>query len=243
MKVIKTFFQFFESIKNTSNRPLYKKPEYEFKEFYKAFKNNDSLREILPENIDNDIFLIEGSGFQGEPIWIDYHVDPPSRKDEIGTSELIEVAKEEDPRFIPFIKYCQELFENGKMKELSLDYIIPNLDDKFKNHDWDVVKENPEYLNDCESEYKKALSAGIKDLNQTGLVKKYPNIKINLAQFWDLYAKNSINYFDSVVNKGGRIPCTQFILYKGIYYTIGGRRRMFWHFLNKMNPTVWVISA
>jgi hypothetical protein len=243
MKKIKSFTQFFEAITTMVNKPKYKKPEYEFKEFYRVFKSNPELREILPQNIDQEIFSIKGDGFQGEPSWIDLHVDPPSREGEITTPELIEIAEEEDPRFIPFITYCQRLFERGKMETLTLDFIIPNLDDKFKGHDWHVVKENPEYLNDCEIEYKKALAAGIEDLNQLGLVKKYPGVNISDAQFWDLYAKGSINYFNSAVSKGKEIPCTQFILHNGVYYTVGGRRRMFWHFYNKINPTVWVILA
>lgn len=246
MKKIKSFTQFFEAVTTMANKPKYKKPEYEFKEFYRVFKNNPELREILPQNIDQVIFSVKGDGFEGEPEWIDTHCDPPSREGEITTPELIEIAEEEDPRFIPFITYCQELFEKGKMETLTLDFMIPNLDDKFKGHDWHVIKENPEYLNDCETEYKKALAAGIKndqELNKTGLVKKYPGVKINFAQFWSLYAKGSINYFNSAVSKGKEIPCTQFILHDGVYYTVGGRRRMFWHFYNKFNPTVWIITA
>jgi hypothetical protein len=68
-------------------------------------------------------------------------------------------------------------------------------------------------------------------------------VNIPKVHFWYLYAKDSIGYFDSVLEKGGEIPCTQFILHNGIYYTIGVRRRMFWHFYNGFDPTVWVIVA
>lgn len=37
-------------------------------------------------------------------------------------------------------------------------------------------------------------------------------------------------------------PVKHFILYNGNYYTIGGRRRMFWHFYNHVDPTVWIME-
>jgi hypothetical protein len=87
------------------------------------------------------------------------------------------------------------------------------------------------------------MNIGLDDttLNGTlGLVKKYPNIKISQAQYWS-YIKGSIAHFNKVEKSGGKLPCTQFILYKGNYYTVGGRRRMFWHFYNGVDPTVWIM--
>jgi len=90
MKHIKLFEAFlFES----SNRPRYRKPEYEFKEFYRAFRNYPELREILPDDIDEEIFNVKGTGFDGEPEWIDTHCDPPSKQGEIATPELIQLAE------------------------------------------------------------------------------------------------------------------------------------------------------
>jgi len=240
MKRIKLFEAFI-----ASGKPSYKKPEYEFKEFYRAFRNNPELREILPDDIDVEIFDVKGTGFNGEPEWIDTHCDPPSKPGEITTPELIELAEVEDTRFIPLIQFCQELFESGKMEKLALSKIIPNLESKFKNHEWDLIQKNPDYLKDCEKDYMKLKKLGLNDdeMNQKGLVQKFPDVDISKAQFWALYAKNSISYFDSVLQKGGEIPCTQFILHNGIYYTIGGRRRMFWHFYNEFDPTVWLIAA
>jgi hypothetical protein len=116
--------------------------------------------------------------------------------------------------------------------------------DNFKSHDWHEVKENPNYLDECEAEYNKAIDAGLnsKSLNKKRLVKKYPDIKISYAQSWSGYFKNSIDYFNSVADGGGELPCTQFITHDDIYYTIGGRRRMFWHFYNNLNPKVWLIK-
>jgi len=238
--------------KKISMIPKYKKPEFEFKEFYRAFKNNSSLQESLPKDIDRKIFSIKGDGFEGEPKWIELHLDPPSKqktedgKDEvqlIGTQEFLELAKKEDKRFIPFIKFTEKLFNSGSIEEIKLDYILSNMDN-FKSHDWEELKTNPNYLDECEKEYQKALEAGLDDvsLNQTKLVDKYPDIKINYAQAWSGYFKDSINYFNSVANRGGELPCTQFIVRDNIYYTIGGRRRMFWHFYNNMNPKVWLIN-
>jgi len=131
------------------------------------------------------------------------------------------------------------------MEKLPLSDIIPNLKSKFKNHEWDSIQKNPDHLKDCEKEYMKLKKLGLNDdeINQKGLVQRFPDVNIPKAHFWALYAKDSISYFDSVVEKGGEIPCTQFILHNGIYYTIGGRRRMFWHFYNGFDPTVWVIAA
>jgi hypothetical protein len=237
--------------KKVTKSPNYKKPEFEFKEFYRAFKNNESLQTTLPKEIDKKIFKVKGTGFKGEPKWIGLHLDPPSKqKNEdgeevqlIGTEDFIKVAKEKDERFVPFIEYCKELFDNGKMEQLQIDFIIKNMDN-FKSHDWHEIKNNPDYLDQCVEEYQKALEAGLDDvsLNQKGLVQKYPDIKINFAQAWSGYFKDSINYFNSVAKGGGALPCTQFIVHDGIYYTIGGRRRMFWHFYNKLNPKVWLIK-
>jgi hypothetical protein len=237
--------------KKVRKSPKYKKPEFEFKEFYRAFKNNPSLQELLPKDIDKKIFSIEGGGFEGEPKWIELHLDPPSKqKGEdgvevqlIGTKDFLEVAKKEDERFIPFIKFTEKLFNSGSIKEIKLDYILSNMDN-FKSHDWHELKENPNYLDECEAEYNKAIGAGLnsKSLNKKGLVKKYPDIKINYAQSWSGYFKNSIDYFNSVADGGGELPCTQFITHDDIYYTIGGRRRMFWHFYNNLNPKVWLIK-
>ena len=108
MKRVKSFSQFFESASQIPTKPRYKKPEYEFKEFYRAFKKYSELREILPSEIDREIFSIQGGGgFDGEPLWIGAHLDPPSKEEEIGTDELLEIAEKNDPRFIPFITYCQ----------------------------------------------------------------------------------------------------------------------------------------
>jgi hypothetical protein len=239
MKYIKLFESF-----GTIKSPKYKKPEYEFKEFYRVFKNYRELRELIPSDIDQNIFDIKESGFDGEPEWLDLHVDPPGRSEEITTEELIKIAEKKDPRFTPFIIWCQELFESGNMEKIQLDYMTPRLNSNFKNHDWDILRKEPDYLESCEREYKKAINAGLDDyiLNNTlGLVSEYPDIVINKAQFWT-YIKDSIEYFNKTEESGGQLPCTQFILYKGNYYTIGGRRRMFWHFYNKVDPTVWVIS-
>ena len=243
--------------KKISMIPKYKKPEFEFKEFYRAFKNNPSLQESLPKDIDKKIFSIEGDGFEGEPKWIAMHLDPPSKqktedgKDEIqliGTKEFLELAEKEDKTFIPFIKFTEKLFNSGSIEEIKLDFILSNMDN-FKSHDWHELKKNPNYLDECEKAYQKSLEAGLDDvsLKQTKLVKKYPEAKMSTSEFsgaqaWSGYFKDSINYFNSVANKGGELPCTQFIAKDDIYYTIGGRRRMFWHFYNNMNPKVWLIN-
>jgi hypothetical protein len=239
MKYIKLFESFI-----SKRNPNYKKPEYEFKEFYRAFKGYPELRALLPSDIDQDIFNVIGDGFNKEPKWLEHHVDPPSRLEEITTDSLIKIAEEEDPRFVPFIIWCRELFEQGEMDKLTLDYIRPRLRSNFKNHDWDALEKNPDFLDRCESEYNKAISVGLDDdtLNNTlGLVQKYPDITINMAQFW-IYVKGSIAHFNRVEESGGQLPCTQFILYNGNYYTIGGRRRMFWHFYNHVDPTVWIME-
>ena len=240
MKYIKLFESFFPK-----RNPNYKKPEYEFKEFYRVFKNYPELRSLLPSDIDQEIFDVVEDGFGGEPEWLENHVDPPSRPGEITTDSLIKIAEKRDPRFIPFILWCRELFECGKMEKMALDYIRPRLRSNFKNHDWDALEKNPDFLDKCEREYNKAIEAGLDDhtLNNTlGLVQKYPDITINMAQFW-IYVKRSIAHFNRVEESGGQLPCTQFILYNGNYYTVGGRRRMFWHFYNHVDPTVWVIEA
>lgn len=239
MKYIKLFEAFL-----AKRNPNYKKPEYEFKEFYRAFKSYPELMELLPPEIDISIFKIEAGGHEGEPEWLEKHVDPPSKPDEITTDELLGIAEEEDPRFVPFILWCQELFECGEMEKLTLDYIRPRLSSNFKNHDWNQLEEDPDFLGSCESEYNKAIEAGLNDdtLKGTGLVQKYPNVIIWKAQFWAHYAKRSIAHFNRVEDSGGLLPCTQFILYKGNYYTIGGRRRMFWHFYNHVDPTVWIME-
>jgi hypothetical protein len=131
------------------------------------------------------------------------------------------------------------------MDKITLDYIRPRLRSNFKNHDWDVLEKNPDFLDQCEREYNKAIAIGLDDdtLNNTlGLVQKYPDIVINMAQFWT-YVKGSIAHFNNVEESGGQLPCTQFILYNGNYYTIGGRRRMFWHFYNHIDPTVWIMNG
>ena len=115
---------------------------------------------------------------------------------------------------------------------------------KINFEDMQTVTKNPDLLDQCESEYNKAIEAGLNDdilSNTLGLVQKYPNIAINRAQFW-IYVKGSIAHFNRVEESGGELPCTQFILYRGSYYTIGGRRRMFWHFYNHVDPTVWVMD-
>ncbi|NBU97247.1 MAG: hypothetical protein EBS19_03350 [Spirochaetia bacterium] len=240
MKYIKLFESFF-----AKRNPNYKKPEYEFKEFYRGFKKCMELRSLLPSDIDQEIFDVVEDGFGGEPKWLEHHVDPPSRPEEITTEELIKIAEQRDPRFIPFILWCRELFECGKMEKMTLDYIRPRLRSNFKNHDWDALEKNPDYLDKCQNEYNKAIEAGLDDdtlENTLGLVQKYPDITINMAQFW-VYVKGSIAHFNRVEESGGQLPCTQFILYRGKYYTVGGRRRMFWHFYNHIDPTVWVIEA
>jgi hypothetical protein len=238
MKHIKLFEAF------TGNSPIYKTPEYEFKEFYRAFKNFPEIRDILPATVDQKVFQIKGDGFGGEPAWLEAHVDPPSRAEEINTKELIEIAKNKDPRFVPLIQFCQQLFESGKMEKMSLNFMASKLSTVFKNHDWNIMEKSPDYLTRCESEYEKALAVGLDDKKITGtlgLVKKYPQINIPQAQFWT-YIKGSIAHFDHTVSAGKEIPCTQFILHNGKYYTIGGRRRMFWHFFNKIDPTVWIMK-
>ena len=238
---LKTFSQLFESI----STPRYKRPEFEFKEFYRAFKNNPPLREMLPNDIDQEIFNVRGQGFKGEPKWLEKHLDPPGNSGEyFGTPELVEIAEKKDPRFVPFILYCQDLLESGKMEKISLEELRSGLRTKFKNHEWDDLEKDPDLLDKCKKEYEKAIEAGLDDvsLNKKGLVQKYPEIDIPKAMYWSGYFKGSIDYFDSVADSGGELPVTQFILHNGIYYTIGGRRRMFWHFYHKLNPTVWVID-
>ena len=240
MRHIKLFEAFL-----AKKNPDYKKPEYEFKEFYRIFKNYPELRSLIPSAIDHKIFDIKADGFDGEPKWLNRHVDPPSRPDEITTNALLRIAEEKDPRFVPFILWCQELFEQGRMEKMTLDYIRPRLTSQFKNHDWMALEKDPDYLDKCEAEYKKTIPAGLDDEtlgNTLGLVQKYPDITINMAQFW-IYIKGSIAHFNRVEENGGELPCTQFILYNGKYYTVGGRRRMFWHFYNNADPTVWVIET
>ena len=246
MKYIKRFNQLFEALEAVLLKPKYKNPEYEFKEFFRVFKSSIELRLLIPPTVDQKIFEIKGEGFDGEPKWLENHVDPPSKPEEINTVELLEIAEKEDPRFVPFILWCQELFENGKMEKIPLGFMTKNLTTKFKNHDWDSLQKDPNFLQNCEIEYNKALEAGLNDdilSKETGLVKKYPKITIWMAQFWSPYIKGSIEYFNKTVNSGGKLPCTQFILHEGVYYTVGGRRRMFWHFYNEFDPTVWVIAA
>ena len=233
----------FENFRNTKN-PRYKTPEYEFKEFYRAFRNFEELRELIPSDVDQSIFDVIGSGFDNEPEWLDAHVDPPSREGEIDTAHLISIAREEDPRFIPFIKWCQGLLLSCKMNKIPLENVRKGLSSNFKNHDWGLLEKDPDYLDNCEKEYNKAINAGLDDYtlgNTLGLVKKYPDIIINKAQFW-MYIKGSINHFNHIEESGGELPCTQFIMHNGNYYTIGGRRRMFWHFYNKIDPTVCLIN-
>lgn len=239
MKYIKLFEAF-----KTKRNPVYKKPEYEFKEFYRAFKNYPELREIIPSDVDQEIFNVTEDGFDGEPKWLEKHVDPPSKSDEITTNELLRIAEERDPRFVPFIIWCDDLFETGVMEKIPIEYLRKRLTSEFKNHDWDILEEDPDYLDKCESEYNKAIEAGLDDgilSNTLGLVQKYPGININMAQFW-IYIKGSIDHFNRVEESGGKLPCTQFILHRGNYYTIGGRRRMFWHFYNNVDPTVWIMD-
>ena len=237
-----TYIKLFESFISRKN-PSYKKPEYEFKEFYRAFKNYPELRSLLPSDIDQKIFDIKADGFGGEPIWLEKHVDPPSKPDEITTDALLGIAEERDPRFVPFIIWCQELFERGEMEKMNLDFLRQRLTSQFKNHDWNELEKDPDFLDKCESEYNKAIEAGLNDdtLNGLGLVQEYPDITIWRAQFWT-YIKGSIAHFNRVEASGGQLPCTQFILYRGNYYTIGGRRRMFWHFYNHVDPTVWIMD-
>jgi len=238
MKHIKLFEAFL-----AKKNPVYKKPEYEFKEFYRVFKNYPELRSLLPTDIDQKVFTIKASGFRGEPKWLEKHLDPPSKSDEITTDALLILAEQNDPRFIPLIIWCRELFEQGEMEKIPLDYIRPRLSSNFKNHDWDTLEKNPDFLDQCKREYNKAIELGLNDetLNAKGLVQEYPDITINMAQFW-IYIKGSIAHFNRVEASGGELPCTQFILYRGNYYTVGGRRRMFWHFYNHVDPTVWVIG-
>lgn len=242
MRNLKTFSQLFESI----SRPRYKKPEFEIKEFYRAFKKNLPLRGMLPDDIDQEIFKVRGGGFKGEPKWMEKHLDPPGKSGEyFGTPELIEIAESKDPRFVPFILWCQELFESGKMEKISLEELRSGLRTKFKNHEWHDLEKDPDLLDKCKAEYEKAIEAGLdKDrlTNEKGLVQKYPGVDIPKAMSWAGYFGDSINYFDSVADSGAELPVTQFILHNGIYYTIGGRRRMFWHFYHKLDPTVWVIN-
>ena len=238
MKHIKLFEAFL-----AKKNPNYKKPEYEFKEFYRAFKNYPELRSLLPSDIDQKIFDIKADGFAGEPKWLEKHVDPPSKPDEITTDALLRIAEERDPRFVPFILWCQELFEQGEMEKMNLDFLRQRLTSQFKNHDWNELEKDPKFLDKCENEYNKSIEAGLNDdtLKGLGLVQEYPGITINQAQFW-AYIKGSIAHFNRVEASGGELPCTQFILYMGNYYTIGGRRRMFWHFYNHVDPTVWIMD-
>lgn len=239
MKYIKLFEAFL-----AKKNPVYKKPEYEFKEFYRVFRNYPELRSLIPSDIDQKIFDIKADGFAGEPKWLEKHVDPPSKPDEITTEELLIIAEQNDPRFIPLILWCQELFEQGEMEKMNLDFLRQRLTSQFKNHDWNELEKDPDFLDKCESEYNKAIEAGLTDDilgKETGLVQKYPGITINQAQFWT-YIKGSIAHFNRVEAGGGELPCTQFILYNGNYYTIGGRRRMFWHFYNHVDPTLWIMK-
>jgi len=237
------YIKLFESFTPRKN-PNYKKPEYEFKEFYRVFKKYPELRPFLPVEVDPGVYEVKGTGFDDEPIWVEHHFDPPGRPGEISTDELIKIAEREDPRFIPLIEGCRELFETGKMEKISLDFIRKGLNSSFKGHDWHVLQEDPNFLETCETEYNKALSVGLDDKalkSELGLVQKYPDIIINRAQFW-VYVKRSIAHFNKVEESGGQLPCTQFILHNGNYYTVGGRRRMFWHFYNHIDPTCWIMN-
>ena len=225
--------------------PIYKKPEYEFKEFYRVFKKYPELRGMLPLDIDQAIFDIKSDGFEGEPSWLEDHLDPPTRPDDIGTDTLIKIAEVKDPRFIPLILWCRDLFHTGHMEKIALEKVRRGLSSNFKNHDWDTFGKNPRFLDDCESEYSKAIAAGLDEVslsNTQGLVQQYPDINISMAQFW-IYIRGSIDYFNKVEASGGEMPCTQFLFHNGDYYTIGGRRRMFWHFYNNLDPMVWIMEV
>jgi len=58
MKHIKLFEAFL-----TIKKPNYKKPEFEFKEFYRSFKAYPELKKLLPSEIDRSIFEIKADGF------------------------------------------------------------------------------------------------------------------------------------------------------------------------------------
>ena len=146
-------------------------------------------------------------------------------------------------RFIPFIEYTQKLFKGGYNTKMGYDEIVSGLDTKFLNHDWSVIKKDPDFLTkakEAAEQFKKAAPG--ESLKQKKLVQRFPDINIQDAQFWDGYAGGSINYFNKAVKAGIPLPTTQFIVKGGKYYTVGGRRRMFWHFFHKLDPTVYLIN-
>ena len=126
MKHLKLFEEF------TSRTPRYKKPEFELKEFYRTLKKlyKAGVKGVIPPNVDPEIFdVYDPEGFENEPRWLELHIDPPSGKDEkIGTEDLKEYIIENglDERFLPFIDYCQSLFETGKPEKMTLDFVRRN---------------------------------------------------------------------------------------------------------------------
>ena len=241
MKHLKLFEDF------SRKTPRYRKPEFELKELYRTLKKlyKGGMKGVLPKNIDPGIFdIYDPEGFEGEPKWLELHLDPPSGKDEkIGTEDLKEyiIENDLDERFLPFIDYCQSLFESGRPEKITVDFVRRN-SDKFKKSGFDEVLKDPKFPAEAKREYEKAKEAGIQDLHQKGLQDKFPDINIGLAQWWNGYAADSFGFFDSSLAAGKEIPMTQFLKVGDDYYTIGGRRRMNWHILNGMDPTVWVVD-
>lgn len=226
MIYLKTFSQLFESVTN----PQYKEPEFEIKEFYRAFKKYPELRASLPEEVDPEIFSRVSDGFDGEPAWLE-------------SGDALLQAEAKDPAFIPFIRFCEDLFRSGSMEKIPLANMYSGLSTRFKNHDWSAIEKDPDLLAKCKEEYDKALAVGLTQRQLTteqGLVQKYPDIQMKWAIIWAGYFKDSIDYFDKVAEGGDPLPVTSFIEWNGTYYTVGGRRRMFWHFYHKLDPTVWV---
>jgi len=228
--------------------PKYRLPEFEFKEFYRVFKNFPELQKMLPKEIDRKIFKIKADGFEGEPSWFFQHLDPPGAGSHEGggkfdTVELLKKAMKEDPRFIPFIEYTQKLFKGGNNTKMGYDEVVSGLDNKFLNHDWHDIKKDPDFLTkgkEAAEQFKKVAPG--ESMNQTGLVKRFPDIDIPNGIAWDTYFGGTMNYLDKTVKAGIPLPTTQFIVKGGKYYTVGGRRRMFWHFLHKLDPTVYLIN-
>ena len=226
MIYLKTFSQLFESVTN----PKYREPEFEIKEFYRVFKKYPELRAALPEEVDPEIFTRVGDGFDGEPSWLD-------------SRDAVLQADTKDPAFIPFIRFCEELFKSGGMEKIPLADLYSGLNTRFKNHDWSAIAKDPDLLTKCKEAYDRALEAGVTHgqlTQEKGLVQKYPDLKIKEAIVWAGYFKDSIDYFDKVAETGTPLPVTSFIEWNGDYYTVGGRRRVFWHFYHKLSPTVWV---
>ena len=231
----------------------YKKPEFEFKEFFRIFKRPE-LKKLLPKEIDKTIFSDKVSGgssgsagssgssgsagFQGEPKSFELHLDPPYG-DMLDTNEFVSLLKTEKlEKYIPFLRWCQKLFKGGKMQEIPLDFIKKNMD-KFPNSDFEFLVKDPDYLDSSKRAWQDSKKRGI-NVFQKGVIKKFPDVQ--KAAFWGGYAGPSISRFDMMKKKGEKLPTTQMLKVGDKYHMIGGRRRMLWHIKNGIDPKIWVVE-